>query len=193
MTSRKNNWIIFLAIGIILFIVIWHYYRNFGNLDTEKEEDPDSDRMSRIAGLEKEKEILIKHEQKNIDLEQKVKDQSEILWKKMIRYLILFFVGLNLIYLLIYFLIYQAFPFEGIITFYSIFVVVFTLGYAFISLQVFSLKSFIFVELREHSYKLVAGFRDAEYYKSRMENIQDRIDQIDLEIEQLTQKNNQLK
>lgn len=186
--KRNNNWLIVLVIGIILFIIYWHYYKNQVKDEKDVEESETIQRLRRIDNLNREKDILNSHLKKNIDLKVKIDEQSEKLWKRFIRVLIIFLILSNTLY----FLIFKAFSLENILTLYSIIIGALNIIYLFFFFKFFSIKKFIFNNLKEYSYKLVAGNRDAEYYETRNESIHDRIDQIDLEIEQLVNKNNLL-
>ena len=182
--KRNNNWLVVLVIGIILFIIYWHFYKNQANAEKDAEANEESERNRRISNLNKEKVILNNHQKKNLDLKEKIDLQSEALWKRFVRWLIAFFIIFNIFY----FLIFKAFSLENILTLYSIIVGIANIGYLFFTFKLFSIKEFIFVRLREYSYKLVAGDREAEYYESKNESIQDRIEQIELEIGQLMSK-----
>lgn len=187
--KKNNNWLIVLVIGIILFIIYWHYYKNQVKDEKDAEESETIQRLRRIDNLNREKGILNSHLKKNIDLKVKIDEQSEKLWKRFIRVLIIFLILSNTLY----FLIFKAFSLENILTLYSIIIGALNIIYLFFFYKFFSIKKYIFNNLKEYSYKIVAGNRDAEYYETRSESIKDRIDQIDFEIEQLNKKNNQLK
>jgi uncharacterized membrane protein len=114
--KRNNNWLIVLVIGIILFIIYWHYYKNQVKDDKDADESETIQRLRRIDSLNREKSILNSHLKKNIDLKVKINEQSEKLWKRFIRVLIIFLILSNTLY----FLIFKAFSFENILTLYSI-------------------------------------------------------------------------
>ncbi len=182
-TKDRNNWLLVFIIGIILLIIYWNYLNNQEVVYSGGNDNEENKRKKRIDNLNKEKEILFGHQKKNLDLEQKINNQSQKLWQKFIRILILMFIGLNAIY----FLIFKAFSLENVITLYSIIIGILNVFCLFLFYKLFSIKQFVFINLKEYSYKIVAGHRDAEYYATRNESIRDRIAQIDLEINQLTQ------
>jgi hypothetical protein len=178
MNKKNDNWFFYLLIGIIVAILFWHLFKTS---EPSSHSDREAERLRRISDLEREKQLLIDDRNQVIDLEKKITDQSQKLWRKIIRSLILLFALLNLLY----FLIMKSFSFGDLITFNTIFFAVINLTYLFITFKLFSIKAFLFEYLKEFSYKIVAGNRDASYFATKLETVQNRIDQIDLELNQL--------
>ncbi len=168
MTNKKNeNWALYFVIIIVVIIILWHFSKKSksqGNSDRE------TIRLKRIADLENEKQLLVDDKNEVIDLENRIKEQSQKLWKKIIRSLILLFALLNLLY----FLIMKSFSFGDLITFNTIFFTVINLTYTLITVKLFSIKTFLFEHLKEYSYKIVAGNKDASYFATKLETVQNR-------------------
>lgn len=54
------------------------------------------------------------------------------------------------------------------------------------TLKTFSMKALIYNKINAISYKKIAGHRDAEYFAEKHETIEDRLEQVELEIKQLS-------
>lgn len=179
MTNRKNdNWIIYLIVVIALIILFWHFHKSSSDKENS---DKNNERLKRISELENEKRLLIDDRNKVIDLEQKIHEQSEKLWKKMIRIII----GLFILFNIIGYLIFKSFSLENLLTWYGVTVLIINVPYFFFTFRLFSIKEFLFEHLKDFSYKIVAGNKNALYFQSRLETVQNRIDLIDFELKQL--------
>jgi len=180
MSERKNNnWIIYLVIGIVLVFLFWHFYKS--STSDAEQTDKETERLRRISELENEKQLLIDDRNNVINLEKKLQEQSQKLWKKIIRILIGIFIILNLLG----YLVYKSFSIESVLSWYGIILLIINIPYLFFSFKLVSMKEFLFEHLKEFSYKIVAGNKDASYFLSKLETVQNRIDQIDFELNQL--------
>lgn len=176
--NKSKNRLIIIIVLIILAAAYLIWLRN--KLNGSARENI----QLRIDALNREKDILKKHQNKINELREKLRKQSEKVWKKLVWVCVLIFL---LIDVALYFvipdidiyklhklssLIIGGFSLIGILFFY----------------QLYSVKEFLFEYLKEYSYKKVVGDRDAQYFDSKLESIADRIEQIDLEISQLQKK-----
>lgn len=183
MTSKKNdNWIVYLIIGIVLVFLFLHFYKS--SPPDDEQTDKEAERLRRIKELENEKQLLIDDRNNVINLEKKLNEQSQKLWKKIIRILIGIFVFLNLMG----YLIFKSFSIESVLTWYGIVLLIINLPYLFFAFKLVSMKEFLFEHLKEFSYKIVAGNKNASYFLNKLETVQNRIDQIDFELNQLYKK-----
>lgn len=178
MNRKSDNWGLYIVILIVVAIILWHFSKRSRNQDYS---DKEAERLRRMTDLENEKQLLIDDRNKVIDLEKQIKAQSEKLWRKLIRILILALLFLNTLC----FLIMRSIDIENVLTFNSIVFGIINLTYLFCTFKFFSVKHFLFEHLKEFSYKIVAGNKDASYFATRLETVQNRIDQIDLELNQL--------
>lgn len=174
-----SNFIIAIII-LIALILIFFYFK------ADKNEDEEQQRLKRIKELESEKKILINHLQKNIDLELKIRETSERLWRRSLRIILISFLLFNFIY----YLIFNGFTIKvetlkNLSTFYTYSSIIIGALYLAISIKWFSMKDFIFENLKEFSFKIVAKNRNALYFTTKRNNIQNRIEQINLELNQL--------
>ncbi len=184
MTNKKKNWIWYIVIGIIILIILYKFRKWF---ETRSQFDS-SDAMrkaQRISDLKKEKSILLSHVDKLNDLQDKINKQSENIWRTFVRLIIIGLILLNGIILGLFYLIAGEIIFSDVLTLYSILFFCFNIVFFFLTYNFFSIKKFVFEWLKEYSYKKVAGSRDAVYFEIKSETIQNRIEQIDLEIKQL--------
>ncbi|WP_343635221.1 hypothetical protein [Fluviicola sp.] len=178
MNKKNYNWGLYIVILIVVAIIFWHFSKRSRNQDHS---DKEAERLRRITDLENEKQLLIDDRNKAIDLEKQIKAQSEKLWRKLIRILIILLLFSNALC----FLIMRSIDIENVLTFNSIVFGIINLAYLFCTFKLFSVKQFLFEHLKEFSYKIVAGNKDASYFATKLETVQNRIDQIDLELNQL--------
>lgn len=180
MTSKqKNSWVIYLILGIILVIIFLHFYKS--SAEEDEQINKEAERLRRISALENEKQLLIDDRNNVINLENKLRAQSQKLWKKIIRILIGIFVILNLLG----YIIHKSFSIESVLSWYGVILLTINLPYLFVSFKLVSMKEFLFEHLKEFSYKIVARNKDASYFLNKLETVQNRIDQIDFELNQL--------
>lgn len=176
MSKSNNKWIVWLVVGIILLIILYHHTKS---KEKENEEKPEDIKRRRISSLQSERSLLSSHKEKIDVLEKKIDSKSEQYWRKLIRILTSLFLLVNLI-------LYLLFPdFNNLLVIWTVVTGLINVTWLILFVKLFSLKKFLFINLRELSYKSIAGHRDAEYFASKQETIDERIAQIDLELNQL--------
>jgi Flp pilus assembly protein TadB len=175
---KGNNVLKIFIIVVVIAIVLWfiNNYENFFNHQSNREE--------RLKELKNEKTILENHRIKLSQLEDRIRKVSDRIWKRMVRLVLLFFI----LSLSPFALVYGFSSIEFALNVFSWSLSVYCLIYFFFTVKLFSLKEHVYDRLKDYSYKKVAGNRDAEYFASRHETIDDRIEQINLEIRQLESK-----
>jgi hypothetical protein len=166
-----------LVVGIILLIILYHLAKGE---EKTKQESPEDIKRRRISSLQNERSILSSHKQKIDVLEKKIDSKSDQYWRKLIRILTSLFLLANVI-------LYLLFPdLNNLLVVWTVITGLINVAWLLFFVKLFSLKKFLFINLREFSYKSIAGHRDAEYFASKYETIDDRIAQIDFELDQLT-------
>jgi hypothetical protein len=182
MKSKNNDWIwiiLFAIIGLLIFFSFSHYF------SSDIKSPTSAKKSKRLSDLRNEKNILESHINKIKVLQDKIKRESDKVWKKLLKLIIIIFICLNGIILGLFYLITGVLIFSDVITFYTLFYFCFNILFLFFTYKTFSYKAFLYDWLQEYSYKKVAASRDAEYYVTKSETIQNRIEQIELEIKQL--------
>jgi len=176
--NRAKTFAIIIVVAIVTALLMWYFIKNTDN--KEKEE-----RKKRLESLTKEKHILISHKSKLINIENKIQSACENYWNRVVQIYLIFLTFL-IVPILIWIFDYSFI--EQTVSYYSIGHSVFTSLCFIFSLKTFSLKKIIKKNIERLAYKRVTGNKDAEYYIEKQESIDDRIEQIDLEINQLLVK-----
>lgn len=180
MSSDRNNLIqSFIIIILILYVtglLLWF-------LKTKTEKDKKSERLRRLSQLKKERHILLSHKQKTINLENKIQEASDLYWRRIVQSLLIFLFIL-IAPLFIWFL--DISYIEKTMSYYSIGHLLVCVIVFIFTLKTFSMKDIIYHKINAISYKKIAGHRDAEYFAEKHETIEDRLEQVELEIKQLS-------
>lgn len=180
--NTKDNWaktfVIIVVVAIVTALLMWYLFKNADNKEQEE-------RVKRLESLTKEKQILISHKSKLINIENKIQAACDNYWKRTFQIYLIIFIFL-FVPLLVW---YYNFTFlEQTLGYYAISHSLLASIFFIFSLKTFSLKTIIQKRIVSLAYQKVAGHRDAEYYIEKQESIDDRIEQIDLEINQLLVK-----
>lgn len=177
--NTKDSWfktfVIIVVIAVVTAFLAWYLMKNADNKEREE-------RLKRFNALTKEKEILLNHKSKLINLENQIQVACKNYWNRVVQ---IYLTMLIFLLIPIAFWIFDFSFIEQTVSYYSMGHSIFTSLYFIFSLKTFSLKTIIQKKIESLAYKKVAGHRDAEYYVEKQESIDDRIEQIDLEINQL--------
>jgi hypothetical protein len=175
MSNKKSNKLtIVIALIIITLFLIGVYY--FSQQNKNRQEKI----RLKLDALNCERKILCNHLEKNESIETKIRQQSEKLRKIFVRILVLSYIIFNLLYLLI-----SGFNFTGMSKVNGFIFIALNILWLILFGRVFILKRVIEEELNGWSYKIISKNRDAKYFGAKKEEINNRIAQIDLEINQL--------
>lgn len=77
MSKSKNKWLLWLVVGIILLIILYHLAKGE---EKEKQESPEDIKRKRVFSLQNERSLLSYHKEKIDVLERKIDSKSEQYW-----------------------------------------------------------------------------------------------------------------